>query len=218
MMLSRYLLRPILFLSIFGLSSSLFENVLNAQDTYQEQLREYDRDDIHSIHKKLYIKEGRHEAGVNFGGIMNNTGYGLFTASYQYHFFENAGVEAGMGGIGFQFGDNNRLLFYQASLTFSPLYGKVSLFTWAVMNFDIYILGGAGVVSYSGLSDGSSFMSNVGIGQRFFINEWLSFKAEFRDYIYSRKNPGTSTSRESVIHNYAITGGLAVLIPFRQRY
>lgn len=213
----RFASRPLLFLSIFALFSSLFPNDLLAQESYEEQLREYDRDDIHSIHKKLYIKEGRHEVGLGIGGITNNNGYGLVTANYQYHFFENAGVEAGLGGYGFQFEDNERMTFFQASLTFSPLYGKVSLFTWAVMNFDIYILGGAGVVNYNGITDGSSFMGNVGLGQRFFINEWLSFKAEFRDYIYSRKRTG-SVAKENVIHNYAITGGLAVLIPFRQRY
>ncbi len=189
-----------------------------SQDSFQDQLKLYDRDDIHSIHKKLYTKEGRHEVGFNLGGILNYDGYALTNFTYQYHFFENAGIEAGLGGIGFQFSDDEKLYMYQASLTFSPLYGKVSLFTWAVMNFDIYVLGGGGVVRYEGLANGTSFMANLGVGQRFFINEWLSAKVEFRDYMYLRNNAAGSVSSESVRHNYAITGGVSVLMPFRQNY
>lgn len=203
----------VLVISLFVLPTVLF-----AQDSYEEQLKLYDRDDIHSIHKKLYMKEGRHELGFNVGGIVNQGGFALMSLQYQYHFFENAGIEAAMGGYGFQLGDNERLLFYQASMTFSPLYGKISFFTWFVANFDIYILGGGGVVNYSGRTDGSSFMANVGLGQRFFVNEWLSVKAEFRDYIFSRKNPAGSVAAEKVAHNYAVVLGAAVLFPFRQRY
>lgn len=209
-------LKPRIFFTIICLCLS--SSGVLAQESFQDQLKLYDRDDIHSIHKKLYTKEGRHEIGLGVGGILSGSKYALLTASYQYHFFENAGIEAGLGGFGFQLGDNERLSFYQASLTFSPLYGKVSLFTWAVMNFDIYILGGGGVASYSGITDGTSFMANVGLGQRFFINEWLSLKIEYRDYIFSRKNPTGSVGKESVQHNHAITGGIAVLLPFSQRY
>jgi outer membrane beta-barrel protein len=206
-------LASLIVFSFLVASSSAF-----SQESFQDQLKLYDRDDIHSIHKKLYQKEGRHEFGLGVGGILSGAKYALLTANYQYHFFENAGVEAALGGFGFQFGDNEKLTFYQASLTFSPLYGKVSLFTWAVMNFDIYILGGGGIVNYAGKTDGTSFMANIGLGQRFFINEWLSFKVEYRDYIFSRKNPSGSVGKESVVHNHAITGGIAVMIPFTQRY
>lgn len=206
-------LASLIVFSFLVASSSAF-----SQESFQDQLKLYDRDDIHSIHKKLYQKEGRHEFGLGVGGILSGAKYALLTANYQYHFFENAGVEAALGGFGFQFGDNEKLTFYQASLTFSPLYGKVSLFTWAVMNFDIYILGGGGIVNYAGKTDGTSFMANIGLGQRFFINEWLSFKVEYRDYIFSRKNPSGSVGKESVAHNHAITGGIAVMIPFTQRY
>jgi outer membrane beta-barrel protein len=192
--------------------------MLHAQETFENQLKVYDRDDIHSIHKKLYLKDGRHELGVQIGGIVNNSGFALGTVSYQYHFFENAGIEAGLGGYGFKLGADDRLAFYQASLTFSPLYGKISLFTWAVANFDIYILGGGGVVNYTTVTKGSSFMANVGMGWRFFLNEWMSAKVEYRDYIYSRRNPANSVAKESVMHNHAITAGVSFMLPTRQRY
>jgi len=203
---------------LIGLCVVLFSTSAICQEAFEDQLRLYDRDDIHSIHKKLYTKEGRHEVGLNVGGITNHGGYGYLSANYQYHFFENAGIEAAMGGFGFTMGDNERLLIYQASLTFSPLYGKLSLFTWSVFNFDIYVLAGAGLVSYNGRTSGSSFAGNVGLGQRIFLNDWLSAKIEFRDFIYSKTNPSGSVSSETVLNNYAITVGVAVLVPFRQNY
>ena len=103
-------------------------------------------------------------------------------------------------------------MMYQASVSFSPIYGKISWFTWAVLNFDLYAIAGAGFVSYTGIEDGSSVMGNVGLGTRVFINEYLAGKIEFRDYIYNRKF-ATDTK---VLHNYSLIAGLSVFIPFKQ--
>jgi outer membrane beta-barrel protein len=203
---------------LFFVKVLIGSDVAIAQDAFQEQMRIWDRDDIHSIHKKLYTKQGRHELGLQLGGILNGGGYGLVTGLYQYHFLENMAVEAGLGGFGFQMGDNNRIAFYQASVSFSPLYGKVSLFTWAVSNFDIYFIGGGGVTSYSGLVDGSSFMANIGGGYRFFLNEFLSSRVEFRDYVYRRNNPSGSTRQSEIAHNFTLTAGLSMMFPLRQPY
>lgn len=185
-----------------------------AKDVFEDQIKLYDRDDINSIHKRLYTKKGRHEVSLNTGGIFNNSGYSITNLQYQYHFFESFGFEALNAGIGVQFGDNDKLYFYQASASFSPIYGKISLFTWAVLNYDLYVIGGGGVVKYSGLQDGTSFMGNVGIGQRFFINEYLSTKIEFRDYIFEREAGNDS----QIFHNYSLTAGISLLIPFTQSY
>lgn len=188
-------------------------STLQASDAFEEQIKVYDRDDIHSIHKRLFTKQGRHEISANLGGILNNNGYFLTTLGYQYHIFESLGLEAASGGFGFQTGDDERLMFYQANVNFSPIYGKISWFTWAVLNLDLYVSGGAGVVNYTGLVDGNAFMGNVGLGTRLFINEFLSAKVEFKDYIFNRKQPVGSSE---ISHNYALTAGIAVLIPFKQ--
>jgi len=185
---------------------------LRAGDSFRDQLAEYDRDDIHSIHKRLYSKEGRHEFSVNVGGIFNNGSYALTTAQYQYHFFEALGLEAAAGGVGFQFSDDNKILFYQASLAFSPIYGKVSWFTWAVLNFDLYTIGGLGVYNYSGLAKGTSFGGNVGLGFRAFINEFLAAKVEYRDYIFNQELGNDS----AVKHFHSVTAGISVFFPFKQ--
>lgn len=205
--------------TFFGLicaSSILSSPNLIAQESFRDQIKVYERDDIHSIHKKLYTKEGRHEFNLGVGGILNNDGYALLTGTYTYHLFENLGIDAALGGYGFQFNDSNHILFFQSGITFSPLYGKISLFTWSVVNFDIYIAGGAGAVNYSGLNTGSGFMGNFGVGERFFINEYLSCKVEFRDYIYNQKQRSGGPTR--ILHNYTLMGGISVLFPFSQKY
>lgn len=203
------------FVSIIVLSVAMVGSLAAAEtNPFEDQLKNFDRDDIHSIHKKLYTKEGRHELTLTTGGIFNDNGYVLTGLQYTYHLFENLGIEAVNGGWGFQIGDDDKMYFYQASAIFSPLYGKVSLFTWAVANFDIYMVGGGGFVKYEGRFDGTGFMGNVGVGQRFFINEYLSAKVEFRDYFYNAKRAGDS----EIQHNFSLVGGLSVLIPFRQKY
>lgn len=185
---------------------------LSAQETFEKQIRLFDRDDVYSIHKRLYSKEGRHELSANFGGIFNHGGLALLTAQYQYHLYEALGIEAAAGGFGFQTADDEKLFFYQASLSFSPIYGKISWFTWAVLNFDLYTIGGVGVARYQGSNDGSGFAGNVGIGVRSFINEYLAAKIEFRDYIYNRKR----TDDSAIYHNYALTAGISLFYPFKQ--
>ncbi len=207
--LNRYLLMSLILAFI-----TLIAMPLKADETFEDQLKVYDRDEVHSIHKKLYTKQGRHEITLGVGGILNNDGYALLQGSYTYHLFENLALEAGLGGMGFQFGDDNKLFLYQASVAFSPLYGKMSLFTWSVVNFDIFVVGGAGAVSYSGLNDGSSFMGNIGVGERIFINEFLSFKLEYRDFMYKL----SSATSSKIVHNHTLLGGISLFIPMRQKY
>ncbi len=203
---------------ILALAFGLVGASLHAQDALKEQLKNFDREDIHSIHKKLYTKQGRHEVTVAAGGIMNHDGYFLGVAQYQYHFFESFGVEAVNGGFGFQTKDNNKLMFYQGGVTFSPLYGKLSLFTYAVWNYDIYVVGGAGFVRYSGLRSGTTGMGNIGLGYRFFINDWLSTKIEFRDYIYKLDIRSTTGTTSRIWNNYALTAGVSFMFPMRPKY
>ncbi|MDB5038564.1 MAG: hypothetical protein JWQ35_2092 [Bacteriovoracaceae bacterium] len=210
----------IFFKRIFGftlLIASFLSVSARGEDLLQDQLKVYDRDDIHSIHKKLHTKKGRHELTFATGGILNHDGFALVVGQYTYHAFENLGFEAATGAIGFQLKNGgSKVYLYQASLNFSPLYGKLSLFTWAVVNFDIYLVGGAGVVSYSGVNNASSFAGNVGIGERFFINDFLSTKIEFRNYMWKQQLAGNTKSE--IWNNFALTAGISVLLPFRQKY
>ncbi|MBI5526741.1 MAG: outer membrane beta-barrel domain-containing protein [Deltaproteobacteria bacterium] len=97
--------------------------------------------------------------------------------------------------------DNGSLkLLFSLNAEWAPLYGKFSLFAWKIIHFDFYFTAGFGaaMVEYTGwnydsekLTSTSEDMSglhlapNFGIGERFFITDWLTFRVELRDTIYS---------------------------------
>jgi len=68
----------VLFLGVF----IFLAGAVQAQESFREQLRIFDREDIHSIHKRLFTKHGRHEVSLHTGGILNNNGFVLVTGAY----------------------------------------------------------------------------------------------------------------------------------------
>jgi outer membrane beta-barrel protein len=75
---------------------------------------------------------------------------------------------------------------YFGNLIWSPIYGKVALFSKKVIHFDLYALAGAGMVANS---RSNKFAFDVGIGFKFFANQWMSVRAEFKDMIVNEGAP-----------------------------
>ncbi|MEL6183549.1 MAG: outer membrane beta-barrel domain-containing protein [Myxococcota bacterium] len=95
----------------------------------------------------------------------------------------------------------------------APLYGKLSLFGESILHFDTFVTGGIGVfITESGairdpvtgvLPESTIDVNpafNVGIGQRYFINEWLVFRVDIRNYSY------IETARQSDLQNVMVLG------------
>ncbi len=61
--------------------------------------------------------------------------------------------------------------------------GKISLSAEKVLNFNMYGLIGPAFMMY-GPNNALTVGGNVGIGFRFFINQWLTVRLELRDVIY----------------------------------
>lgn len=77
----------------------------------------------------------------------------------------------------------------------APIYGKMSLVSETFLHFDLYGIGGASVVQYRAPGeDALAVGGNIGVGMRFFVNRWMTVRAEFRDLIYVEKavNPATT--------------------------
>ncbi len=74
-------------------------------------------------------------------------------------------------------------LLTSLDLQWSPLYGKLSLFAEKFLNFNMYVLAGPTFLMY-GPNNTPTVGGNVGIGFRFFFNEWLTLRLEVRDVIY----------------------------------
>ncbi|MFO0597302.1 MAG: outer membrane beta-barrel domain-containing protein [Myxococcaceae bacterium] len=74
-------------------------------------------------------------------------------------------------------------LLTSIDLQWAPLYGKLALFSEKVLNFNMYGLVGPAFLMY-GPNTTPTLGGNVGIGFRFFFNEWLTLRLELRDVLY----------------------------------
>lgn len=76
----------------------------------------------------------------------------------------------------------------------APIYGKIALVAESFVHFDLYGILGPAFIQYRGPTEvgvgstvNSTFGGNVGVGTRFFLNRWLTIKAELRDLVYVEK-------------------------------
>lgn len=72
---------------------------------------------------------------------------------------------------------------------FSPIYGKINFIAEKVLHFDLYATAGVGLASYGlvladGDRSGMSPSLMLGVGQRYFVNEWIAVKLELLDMIW----------------------------------
>jgi outer membrane beta-barrel protein len=77
----------------------------------------------------------------------------------------------------------SQLRYYiMGNILWSPVYGKLALFTDDIILFDAYLVGGFGM-AYT--ETGAKLASDIGVGLRYFLNSWLVVKLEVRDIIYT---------------------------------
>lgn len=101
-------------------------------------------------------------------------------------------------------------------VSYVPVYGKFILFGAAIVHFDAYLVGGAGVMrTYSVGSEGNNRISwNLGIGGRLFVTEWLTLNLELRDYMYIEEFKAGS----SFMNNVTMHAGISIFAPFSYGY
>jgi outer membrane beta-barrel protein len=157
------------------------------------------------IQNKQYTKAGRIEVAPMVG-IYQRVDYQdtkSLGASLSYHFSEMFGAElmgykmfASDAHILARFKEStgatieyNKEAFYGgASLIFTPIYGKFSVFGKKISHYDLYIAPGMGVTKTTALRPTPS----IGVGQKF----WLSPKWNFRiEYRWSRYNDRIDTTQ-----------------------
>ena len=100
-------------------------------------------------------------------------------------------------------------LLTSVDLQWAPLYGKLALFSEKILNFNMYILLGPSFLMY-GPPAASTFTvgGNVGLGFRFFLNEWLTVRLEVRDVIYVENNgrdPTGSSFRNQLMAEFGFS-------------
>lgn len=105
------------------------------------------------------------------------------------------------------------LMTFLSSIDFqwAPIYGKISLFAEKTVSFNMYLLLGPTVVMY-GPQNAVTGGGNAGVGFRFFLNRWLTVRAELRDIIYYEQGypqPDNNSLRNQLMAEF----GLSLFFP-----
>lgn len=156
-------------------------------------------DRIKSVQKKSFLKNHRWELNPLVCLSLNDAffqkvGGGVSAA---FHLADNLGLEFQAVYVGtietdmvMFFSKANLALPKESHLRYyllgdvlwSPIYGKLSMFTDDIVMFDAYLIGGFGM-AYT--ETGAKLATNIGLGLRYFLNSWLVVKVEIRDLIYT---------------------------------
>jgi len=118
----------------------------------------------------------------------------------------------------------------------APFYGKINLVGETVLNFDFYVTGGLGMVSKSNYTatydenqtdgnfvnlkeEGNEVKVSVsaGIGQNYFLNQFMAFKIDIRALFYVDNlpvyDPANPPDGDRLYNNVVASAGLAFFFP-----
>lgn len=121
-------------------------------------------------------------------------------------------------------------------VAWSPVYGKLNIFSERVGHFDLSLLLGGDWISHQKVVDAtqaaalaaagqtpgttSTIGGHVGLGFRIFFAEWLAARIEFKDYIYKVAVPNWQEggkARDDIQNQLFTELGLSVFFPFQNR-
>jgi outer membrane beta-barrel protein len=185
-------------------------------------------DRIKAVERKVFLKRRRFEVMPYVGLDLNDAFFQHFFvgASAAYHLEDSFALELRGG---FALGDLEKdsvrfvrvetgsLPFDPPSLVahadldavWAPIYGKLSLFGESILHFDTFLTAGGGIFVTERTDDPRGARdrvtnvnpsANIGVGQRYFINEWLVLRAELRNYTF------LETGGQSDLQNVTVLG------------
>jgi len=202
---------------------------MSPSDLKRHDLYWADKRKVDAIQKRSFLKESRHEFTVHTGLIPNDEFYTYVAMGGRYTFFfaEDIGAEAwatyqqaietGLKAnlVGRSKGSvlvevpQSVVFLAGADVIWSPIHGKFAMFDSSLVHFDAYLAFGAGFVlstvraEKSEQDDQESDMAgNVGLGARVFLGDWISVRADFRQYFYPAWVGG-------VAHPFEVTLGVS---------
>ncbi|MBN1962107.1 MAG: outer membrane beta-barrel domain-containing protein [Deltaproteobacteria bacterium] len=106
-------------------------------------------------------------------------------------------------------------IFAHLDAYFIPIYGKISLFSSDIIQFDTYLVSGVGA-AYAG----SHYrpLMNLGLGQRFVFGEWLAIRFELRDHMFVDTQTVNEIERSGVQNYLMFMAGVSVFLPTSFEY
>jgi outer membrane beta-barrel protein len=153
-----------------------------------------------------------------FVGAMNVEDFGtnlVYGARVAFHFTEDffgemaygrtdtdqTSFEKLSGGAKLLSDGDRRLEYYNASLGYNILPGEVFMGRGHAFNSALYLIAGVGSTEFAG---DSHFTTNVGVGFRLLMNDWIALHLDFRDHIFESDVLGS----DKTMHNLEGTTGL----------
>ncbi|MFH1808448.1 MAG: outer membrane beta-barrel domain-containing protein [Pseudomonadota bacterium] len=217
-----------------------------AAEESQEQVEATDsvgkplRDRIKAVSRKSFLKKNRFEATPAFGLSVNDAFFRNYIVQLDatYHIVESFSLELRLGlpvfgepldPVEFLRSEYKTLTnivrpayLVQLSGNFTPLYGKVAMFSEWIWQYDLYLAGGVGVTGIGILTGARLDMSaiahmpsmNVGVGMRSFITRWMVVHLDARDYIYPSVTDGLSNIQNLLV----VSVGVGFFFPFDFEY
>ena len=178
-------------------------------------------DRIKSVQRKVFIKDSRLEIYPHFGIDLNDPFYAhlVVGGSLGFHVVDSLSLEGRFGyvldsieqdPIRFVRREVGALperppefqLHGELDAIWAPFYGKISLFGEGILHFDTYIAVGGGVFKTDA---GLSPAFNFGVGQRYFLTDWLVARVELRDYIFPDTRDNESDLQNLLLVNLSIS-------------
>lgn len=175
--------------------------------------------------ERNFIKVGRHELSLGGGYYVSDefSATYLGIASYTYHLTEDAGVEAWFnytrsdaplarvledGRATLIKDTNSRTLLAGANLLWSPIHGKMMLFSSRIIHFDLGLTAGVGVVD-SDTSRGAA--ANAGLALKLFLSRSWALRMDVRDQVYRQE----LLDHRTFVNDLSLGLGLSVFLPTR---
>jgi outer membrane beta-barrel protein len=205
---------------------------LTEGDTQQLERDITQEDRVKSVQRKLYIKKYRFELSPYVFSTVNDPYYSKLGVAVRggFHFADTVALSGRFSLMQVIPSDDRRTatqtfrsqIFFSVpnwsamgNLEWSPLYGKIAIFN-SILHFDAFIAGGIGVVraATSSLPDrGLYFASDVGVGLRFVVKDYLAVIGSLINTSYVDQPAGIT---KGVTQNILALGiGLSLFIPFK---
>ena len=130
------------------------------------------------------------QLGYNFGEYLGfHAMYWKIASSFNsaYTTLVNATTTSSSPGYGSN--SNQMQSMVGGEMSWSLLYGKLSLLGKAIIHFDLFVIAGGGILkANTGATQGeqsfSTFSYWPGIGQQFYVTPWMALRADYRMMIY----------------------------------
>lgn len=160
-----------------------------------------DESELGVVQNRAYSKEHRFELGVLQGIIssdpflsVRHTGGSIgfhFSEYFSAHLFgwkdhvtSSSALKTFEELLQATTNNNPPRFFLGGECSASVLYGKLSLMGWAIIYYDLHLLGGGGVTA---TDSGNYLTPSVGVGQQIYLAKWLSLRVDYRLQRYDEK-------------------------------